>query len=70
MSPNPRQVEQNGKDMPLIIAALLLLALACSLPGRLGHMPGKWLGLIAAILLAIACPLFGGPLLLYLIFKR
>jgi hypothetical protein len=56
-------------DMPLLIAAISLLALAFSLPGRWHSLPGRVMSLLAAILLAISVPLLGGPLLIYLIFK-
>jgi hypothetical protein len=56
-------------DMPLFIAAVFLLAVAFSLPGRWLRGPGKLLSFVAAILLAIGFPLLGGPLLIYLIFK-
>ncbi|BEV72993.1 hypothetical protein THUN1379_24750 [Paludibacterium sp. THUN1379] len=53
--------------MPFIIAGVVLIALAFSVAGQL---PRKALLFVAAILLAIGLPWVGGPLLLYLIFKR
>jgi len=56
-------------ELSLIAAAVCLLAVAFSLPGRLHRGPGKAVALFAAILLAIGFPLLGGPLLIYLIFR-
>jgi hypothetical protein len=55
--------------MPLLIAAVFLLAIAFKLPGRWDRGVARAISLCAAIFLAIGFPLLGGPLLIYLIFK-
>ncbi|WP_338620228.1 hypothetical protein [Paludibacterium sp. THUN1379] len=63
----PEDKHRSHHDMPFIIAGVVLIALAFSVAGQL---PRKALLFVAAILLAIGLPWVGGPLLLYLIFKR
>lgn len=47
--------------------AVLLFVLSLFTPGR---FVSKWLQVLAAVLLAITCPLLGVPLLLYFVLSR
>ena len=47
--------------------AVLLFVVSLLVPGS---FVSKWLQLLAAVLLAITCPLLGVPLLLYFVLSR
>lgn len=60
-----RQSREGDPGWTLLAAVLFIVSLA--MPGR---FMGKLLQVLAAVLLAITCPLLGVPLLIYFVLSR
>ena len=65
MFPEPRQ--PRGGDPGSILMAAVLFIVSLAFPGR---FLSKVLQMLAVILLVIACPLLGVPLLIYFVLTR
>jgi hypothetical protein len=62
-----REQRQSREGDPGWTALAVLFVVSLFVPGR---FVSKWLQVLAAVLLAITCPLLGVPLLLYFVLSR